>query len=378
MRPYYNRISWMPYILFMCFCFYVSQVKAQYRIKVVLNSIASKWQDPIYISGTFNHWQMNIPAYQFKPFAGGRLVMVIYNLSAGDYSFFISRGSYRTRQTNIYGDTISYHLTLTRDTTIITQIEGWSDHYDRPNTALTTVSLLDSSFFLPHIKSAIHIWACVPKSYQYSTQRYPVLYMLDGQNLFNEKIALRHEWGIDKIMDTSYIAKKNPMIIVAIETPYNWLTAQSITTNDLENWIKDIIENVKPYINKTLRTNPNSSNTFFAADKVLAGIGLYSMLQNMQHHFQAIGCFSPVFQPSTEWIRLVTNAHPKNKERICIVWGGKEVEKNLYVTKQITQLLSTQNSNFILRSINYPLYTSDEVSWRKEFIDFYSWLWANE
>jgi len=46
------------------------------------------------------------------------------------------------------------------------------------------------------------VWVCLPRDYDASAARYPVLYAQDGQNLFDEATAFGgNEWGIDETID---------------------------------------------------------------------------------------------------------------------------------------------------------------------------------
>ena len=46
---------------------------------------------------------------------------------------------------------------------------------------------------------------------------YPVLYMQDGQNLFNEQTAFGKEWGVDECLDTLEQQLHKECIVVGID-----------------------------------------------------------------------------------------------------------------------------------------------------------------
>ena len=50
-------------------------LKAQYSVRIIVNSIATKPNDAIYLSGNFNDWNPSDNNYKLKPFGGGRLVV---------------------------------------------------------------------------------------------------------------------------------------------------------------------------------------------------------------------------------------------------------------------------------------------------------------
>ena len=53
----------------------------------------------------------------------------------------------------------------------------------------------------PQLNGKRKIWIYLPLNYQKSIANYPVIYMHDGQNLFDEKTAFAGVWAIDKTLD---------------------------------------------------------------------------------------------------------------------------------------------------------------------------------
>lgn len=79
----------------------------------------------------------------------------------------------------------------------------------------STASKQVSSFEInaPQLNSKKKIWIYLPKDYDSSTKKYPVIYMHDAQNLFDAKTSYVGEWNVDETLD-SINAK---VIIVGIE-----------------------------------------------------------------------------------------------------------------------------------------------------------------
>ncbi len=82
--------------------------------------------------------------------------------------------------------------------------------------AQSTASKQVSTFIIeaPQLESQKKIWVYLPKEYQNSKKSYPVIYMHDGQNLFDDKTSYVGEWKIDEYLDT---IDKNESIIIGIE-----------------------------------------------------------------------------------------------------------------------------------------------------------------
>lgn len=65
---------------------------AQFSARFVVTDIATKKNDDIYLTGNFNNWNPKDENYKLKLFAGGRKVIVLKDLPAGNYAFKFTRG----------------------------------------------------------------------------------------------------------------------------------------------------------------------------------------------------------------------------------------------------------------------------------------------
>ena len=63
------------------------------------------------------------------------------------------------------------------------------DQAAKKHTASPQVQVLDDSLWMPQLKRHRRIWVYLPPDYGQSDKKYPVLYMHDGQNLFDEYYA---------------------------------------------------------------------------------------------------------------------------------------------------------------------------------------------
>ena len=56
---------------------------AQYTVRIVVNTVATKANDAIYMAGNFNDWNPADNKTKLKPFGGGRLVVVFNDVAPG-------------------------------------------------------------------------------------------------------------------------------------------------------------------------------------------------------------------------------------------------------------------------------------------------------
>src|SRR5215468_4146769 len=74
-------------------------------------------------------------------------------------------------------------------------VEGRSEH--------TVVGILKvrKNIRSPQLGNRRDLYVYLPPSYDQGTRRYPVIYMHDGQNLFDRVISYAGEWGVDETME---------------------------------------------------------------------------------------------------------------------------------------------------------------------------------
>ena len=128
-----------------------------------------------------------------------------------------------------------------------------------------------SDFYSSELDKNYTVTVYLPPNYAKSELSYPVIYMFDGQNLFDSETATYHkEWQIDETLDSLYAQEKTEgFIVVGVDSltnrtvEYNLYTQNSMMQGDgkaLE--MGDFYANtLKPYIDEQYRTLPERENT---------------------------------------------------------------------------------------------------------------------
>lgn len=183
---------------------------------------------------------------------------------------------------------------------IISLLAGCSNHVDH-----TSNPRIDSvvPFYSAHVMARqVDIW--LPREYQSKPgQRFPVLYMHDGQNLFNHSsAALGIAWDLDATAQRLIDQKKiKPTIIVAIwSTPRrrveyfpspvtNYVSdvgeiavdSSQMHTSDYpaDDYLQFIVHELKPYLDMHYRTLPDKNNTLVAGSSMGALISFYALTE---------------------------------------------------------------------------------------------------
>lgn len=154
-----------------------------------------------------------------------------------------------------------------------------------------------SAFLGP--KRHVEIW--LPPGYDDNpTTRYPVLYMHDGQNLFDPRIANTGvDWGVDeavvKLVNQGVIP---PIIVVGV-----WSTSarskEYSPWHDAPDYARFLIEELMPRVNREFRTRTGPENTA-AMGSSMGGLLSFYLVTHHPETFGACGCMSTHFPLSED------------------------------------------------------------------------------
>lgn len=141
-----------------------------------------------------------------------------------------------------------------------------------------------------------------PSYYKNPSQKYPVMYMHDGQNIFDQATAPFGEWYVDEKME--YLIQKNVINEFIVVGVYN---GESERINEL-TWTSNpengggqgqkygdfLTKEVKPFIDKTYRTKSDRANTALGGSS-LGGLISFYLAVNYQDVFSKVAIMSPSF-----------------------------------------------------------------------------------
>ena len=369
---------------FIIFIICFSKAHAQYTVRIIVNNIGAKPNDDIYIAGNFNNWNPADKDSKLKPFAGGRRIIVFNSVDTGHYEFKFTRGSWDKAETTAKGEEIENRiLDIKGDTSLELSIGGWKDNYPdkpKPNTASANVHVIDTAFYMPQLDRYRRIWIYLPPSYNTQKNKaYPVLYMHDGQNLFNEQTAFDKEWGVDECLDTLSTQLNKECIVVGIDnggdkrmSEYNPYDDDKYGKGEGKQYLEFIATTLKSYIDKNYRTQKDAQHTFIAGSSMGGLISMYALVE-YPDVFGAAGIFSPSFWLVPQLYTDVANTKWQKKFRIYFYAGQKESAAMVRDMQRMVNIIKAKNC-CQMQDVTFPLGQHNEKYWREEFDDFYRWL----
>jgi predicted alpha/beta superfamily hydrolase len=181
---------------------------------------------------------------------------------------------------------------------------------------------------------------------------YPVLYMQDGQNLFDAATSFFP--GMERHMDESaqtLIEQKiiHPLIIVGIySTGLDRLNEYTPTMlpngrgGEADAYGRMLVEEIKPFIDNQYRTLRNPSETGLGGSSLGGLLTIYLGLK-YAHTFGILEASSPACDWDSEMIiRYVDSLQRKTRQRIWLTVGTGEPERFLSSTRALREALTAK------------------------------------
>ena len=186
-----------------------------------------------------------------------------------------------------------------------------------------------------------------PKGYQGATKRYPVLYMHDGQNVFEDQDAIHGvSLGLREYLETNDIE----IIVVGIDTntegeerkneycPWvdsdfskNLLGKPSYTGGKGDAYVDFIVSELKPYIDSKYRTMTES--TSIGGVSLGALISTYAACKYPDIFRNVIGISSAFWRNQEKIEELLRNTYLSSIEKFYMDCGTTEVRNDERISK---------------------------------------------
>lgn len=178
----------------------------------------------------------------------------------------------------------------------------------------------------------LHIY--LPGGYAYTQERYPVMYFFDGHNLFSDEDATYgRAWRLKDFLDHW----DKPMIIVGMEcshegngrlgeySPYSAKTGMfKILEPKGDATMQWIVNEVKPYIDRTYRTWGHREATGIAGSSMGGLMSIYALVR-YNDYFSKGACISSALGfCQTQVMREMNQCYIHPDTRAFLSWGTRE------------------------------------------------------
>lgn len=209
----------------------------------------------------------------------------------GRLEFKFTLGSWETVEKNADGSDRPNRVLVDdgKGSSVRCVVERFAD--GNPATRRSTVTgqlVLHDKFPSAILHNARRLWVWLPPGYDASTDHYPVLYMQDGRNCFDEATsAFGHEWSLDesatKLIATGEI---RPLIIVGIDHAQDRTGEYAGPQHRFGADYADFVASeVKPFVDKSYRTLPGRDDCAIGG----SSLGALAALTALEFHPETFG-----------------------------------------------------------------------------------------
>ena len=343
-------------------------------------------EDIIYIIGDFNGWDPGDPEYSLSINNQGNWeITLVAQFEGSSIEYKFTRGDLSTIEKGENGEEIANReFTFGNGDTVYIEVLNWADI--EGSTATDNVAIIDDAFFMPQLDRTRRIWIYLPQNYSNNPEEhYPVIYMHDGQFMFDSFASGDTEMEVDETLNELEDQGVNVPIVVAIDnggqehrvdeyTPWN---RPSGAGGEGAAYIDFIIETLKPFIDENYRTLPDRIHTGVLGASLGGLISHYGALAH-QDVFSKAGIFSPSYWWSDSVWTFVQETGKQDAMRLYQMTGGLETDTMISSTLLMhDSLLSVGFSEDEVYSIIIPGGEHNELLWRPQFEDAYLWLFAD-
>lgn len=371
--------------LILFFIIFSLMMTGQITIKITKLPQNTAENTKLFLASNMNNWNPNNSEMEFRKNADGFYMLTIPN-STQKVEYKITQGNWDTAETDESGNPIAnrnIENTVT-DKIIEIQIHGWNQPKEKRHTTTHNVKILSDNFKIPQLKTKRKIWIYLPPDYKTSGKKYPVIYMHDGQNLFDDYTSFSGEWSVDETLNKLYEETGKSAIVIGIDNggetrlaEYSpWNNEKYKTTGEGDLYVDFLIKTLKPYIDKNYRTQKQASKTVIMGSSMGGLISLYAAVK-YPHIFGKAGIFSPAFWFVSKDLKTYLHKNRNNlrNSKFYFVAGKNEDETMTSEIESIDNLLlrkSVPEKNIAVKIDEDG--THSETYWKRELKQALIWL----
>jgi predicted alpha/beta superfamily hydrolase len=364
---------------------------AQVTFKITAVPANTPANATIYMAGSFNSWNPGSAAHALTYNAADGSYEITLPTGTGTIEYKFTRGTWAAVETSATnGQVPNRSFTFGSSSgPVLHQVLNWEDlagGNPGQSTANANVSVISTTFQMPQLGRTRRVWIYVPNDYATSTRRYPVLYLQDGQNVFDNLTSFSGEWGVDETLSQLQASGQDPTgcIVVAIDNgggarldEYSPWNNPQYGGGQGEQYVNFMVQTLKPYIDANYRTLTGREYTGVAGSSMGALIATYAALR-YPAVFSKVGVFSPAFWFANPQLHQYLRQHPANPDtRFYFVSGTTESTTMVPHMRAVRDSLAyygvpAANLNFNTRTDGQHA----EWFWRREFPAGYQWLYA--
>lgn len=342
---------------------------------------------PVFIVGNFNNWAIDEARFQMRRVSKGRFVFTFPNdlVLPQPLQYKYIRGGWENKELDAFGNTTENRVLKNLKGVVTDFVPRWANYGLTFNPAfLPKIEVVDEHFPIPQLNKKRRVVALLPYNYHKELEkRYPVLYLHDAQNLFDDK-APYGNWGIDKKLAVLAEKGMGDIIIIAIDhggtervgeflPPVN---NRKLGKSVGRKYVRFVAQTLKKHVDEQFRTLIDRHHTGMGGSSMGGLITIYAALM-----YPSVFGRLMIFSPSLWAMRNVAFNTIKffqpNPTKIYAYAGGLEGANMVPNIDHFQQ--SIKNQGFDESKVQFkksidPHGLHNERRWGEEFPKAVEWL----
>jgi len=340
---------------------------------------------PIYVAGSFNDWRVAEETHRLEPgkLPGHWKIALDIPDEMVHVEYKYTRGGWEGVELGQHGENAHNHRRRTaKRWSLPDRVVEWaSTGLQYKDKFLPRIEIINEAFEIPQLIRTRRVAALLPHDYYETDRRYPVLYLQDGQNLYDD-YAPYGSWGVDKQLAAMSERGVGDIIIVAIDHANDQRVSEftpsfrnKLGVGEGKKYCGFLAKTLKPYVDQNFRTLPESKHTGIGGSSLG---GLVSVLAGIHFPdvYERLMIFSPAFWVAPELTEELVHLAQHFNGKVYL-YGG-EAESNTMVPNMMRflneiQRMSQKNLLEFRTEID-PHGQHNEARWGKEFPRAVEWL----
>jgi predicted alpha/beta superfamily hydrolase len=257
---------------------------------------------------------------------------------------------------------------------VVTRSAPWEEYAVGDAAPSNVLLRIRRRLLSPELRNYRDLIVALPPSYHDSDERYPVVYMQDGQNLFDPTTSYAGDWRLLPSLN-SLADQGTEAIIVAVPNvgkkrlyEYSPFVDRRMGGGGADRYLTFLSETVKPLIDGSFRTREDPENTAIMGSSMGGLVSLYAVFRRPEI-FGRAGVMSPsLWFAGRAMLRYVAQAGAASTRRVYLDIGLKEPRGAVADARLLRNILIEQGlDSGDLDYVEDEQGTHSEEAWGRRF-----------
>lgn len=345
----------------------------------------------LFVASNVHGWLPGPAAGRLSRTDDGTWVVRLTVPAGARVEYKLTRGTWETVEKGSRGEERPNRMVQVgaEDVEVRLSVPAWADQVS-PAPVKRTVSgdvTVVDAFPAPELGGERRLWVYLPPGYATTERRYPVLYMHDGQNLFDVSTSFAGEWEVDESLDALVReGRLEGLIVVGIDNAGDarldeyspWRDRQLGKGGRGNLYASFLVRTLKPFVDRNWRTLPDREHTGIAGSSMGGLISLYAGLRYPEV-FGRVAAFSPTLGFAARMpMRYVRTARARLPQRVYLDMGGAESGHPAH-DRELVELAraaasTLESGGFEVRLVVDAPAQHHESAWAARFPEAVTWL----